>query len=143
MKQRSRRRRSFPCMDISPWLPGTLDLRSKQGAVLYSLLESVLHSRLWLILPSIKTKLHLLVMGSRGRIAQVVLQILEGFFALACPSKSLLQSFEEGQTSVCSLRDEPVESSDPPYQRMYLFHCLWRGHVQYGLYLSGLPSISC
>ena len=89
MKQRSRRRRSFPCMDISPWLPGTLDLRSKQGAVLYSLLESVLHSRLWLILPSIKTKLHLLVMGSKGRIAQVVLQLLEGFFALDCSSSVL------------------------------------------------------
>ena len=63
----------FSCVDISPKLPGTLDLRSTQGVVLYSLLESVLHSQLWLIWPSIKTNLHLLVIGFGGRVAQVAL----------------------------------------------------------------------
>ena len=125
----------FSCVDISPRLLGTLDLRSTQGVVLYSLLESVLHSQLWLIPPSIKTNLHLLVIGLGGRIAQVALQLLEDFFALTRPGNSLLQSFKERQTPVCSLRDKPVESGDPPCQHLYLLYCLWRGHVQYGLYL--------
>ena len=69
MKQRLRRRQPFIRVEISPRLPGTLGLRSKQGTIPYSLLESVLHSRLWLILPGIKTNLHILVMGSGGRMA--------------------------------------------------------------------------
>ena len=69
MKQRLRRRQPFIRVDIAPRLPGTLGLRSKQGVVPCSLIELVLRSRLWLIPPGIKTNLHILVMGSGGRIA--------------------------------------------------------------------------